>query len=296
MSRTHIAVLISGMLLTSPALAHPHIFVDATAQLFFDKEGRAVTLHNIWTFDEGYSSFAIQGLDADLDGKVTRNELQSLADENVAGLAEYGYYSSAGLGAKSVPFVNGRRAALDYVDNRVTLSFDVDFAIPVAMSNTLELDISDPQYYLAIQFASRDTIDLVGAPPGCGVELQRPEPMPDGVAAELSALPADITKLPARLQAALRGVQGAILINCGGPSSSPIAEASTAVAALDAFMDLAEAEQPILVSTGTVPVEDPVEANPWRIPVLAGAGLLVLSMAAIAIFRGRRQAAGPRWK
>jgi nickel/cobalt transporter (NicO) family protein len=264
---------------SAPALAHPHIFVDAEAQISFDGDGKAKSLHNVWTFDESYSAFAIQGLDADLDGKVTRAELQSLADENVSGLAEYGYYSSAGVGGQSVAFVNGRNAALDYADGRATLSFDVDFAVPVAVTETLELGISDPQYYVAIQFANRDTVGLLNAPDDCGVELERARPMPDDVAAQLYALPADVTTLPATLQSALRGVQGAILINCGATGATrTIAEATTAVDALDAFATAGEA--PIMLTPEPVQVaaDDPIEQ--WRLPLLlallaAGAGVAV---------------------
>ena len=71
-----------GAGLASPALAHPHIFVDARATITFDDAGQVVSVHTSWTVDEHYSSWAVQGLDTDLDGTVTTMEMQPLADKN----------------------------------------------------------------------------------------------------------------------------------------------------------------------------------------------------------------------
>src|SRR5204863_5758091 len=84
--------------LSSPALAHPHIFIDAKAKIVFDAEGRVTAIHNEWTFDEAYSSWSIQGLDTDNDGQMTGAEMQELAIENMDGLSEYEYYTFAGRG------------------------------------------------------------------------------------------------------------------------------------------------------------------------------------------------------
>ena len=37
---------------TGEALAHPHIFVDSTARIIFDGEGRFAAIENRWAFDE----------------------------------------------------------------------------------------------------------------------------------------------------------------------------------------------------------------------------------------------------
>ena len=58
-----------------PGAAHPHIFVEAKATITFDDAGQVLSVHHQWTFDEAYSAWAVQGLDADLDGQVTTEEL-----------------------------------------------------------------------------------------------------------------------------------------------------------------------------------------------------------------------------
>ena len=202
------------LMLATPAIAHPHIFIDATAKIYFDAEGRVSGVHNAWTFDEAYSSWSIQGLDTDNDGQVTRAEMQELANENMVGLSEYEYYTFAGEGPDNLKFVNGTNPTLDYTNNRTTLSFDVSLAQPYRIRQALEIAINDPEYYVAITFAGPQSVELVNAPQGCAVSLEAGHEMPDDVAEQLYALPPEVTELPPELETALRGVQGAIVVTC----------------------------------------------------------------------------------
>ena len=57
--------LVAALATTSLAEAHPHIFVDARSEIVFDPEGRISAVRQIWQFDEAFTAYAIQGLDAD---------------------------------------------------------------------------------------------------------------------------------------------------------------------------------------------------------------------------------------
>ena len=99
--RTISAAALGGFLLLAaalPAAAHPHVFVDAKAEIVFDREGRMTAVRHIWQFDEAFTSFAIQGLDADNDGKLSDDELQPLAKVNVDSLKEYGFFTYLTVG------------------------------------------------------------------------------------------------------------------------------------------------------------------------------------------------------
>jgi nickel/cobalt exporter len=234
-----LALLAGG--LASPAFAHPHIFIDARVAIRFDDAGRLISVRNSWTFDEAYSAWSIQGLDTNLDGVVSGEELQPLADDNMDGLAEYKYYTFAGEGAESLAFTRGSDASIDYAGQRSTLEFDVALDRPYAIRQQLELAINDPEYYVAITFAGPEAVRLVNAPANCSARLEPPQEMPDDIANWLYALPADVTTLPPELEEALRGVQGAILIDCPGGSATGVQVAEAAPeTALDAATQLAE--------------------------------------------------------
>jgi ABC-type uncharacterized transport system substrate-binding protein len=70
-------VVVAALLAAGPALAHPHVFVDAKAELVFSAPGTITAVRNIWQFDRAFSEYAIQGLDADDDGKLSDAELKS---------------------------------------------------------------------------------------------------------------------------------------------------------------------------------------------------------------------------
>ncbi len=245
-----------------PSFAHPHIFIDARATISFNDAGQVVAVHNSWTFDEGYSAWAVQGLDTNLDGVVSPEELQPLADDNMAGLSEYSYYTFAGEGAQNLAFAYGSNPAMRYEGGRQTLEFDVAVEQPYLIKDALEIAINDPEYYVAISFANADAVTLVNAPANCSVVLQDPEPIPPALEDQLLALGPDITQLPDDLAQALRGVQGAIIVNCPGGSATgqPLAAAAPPVpepsTALEAVTEMGEARLSI-VTTGDLPLGGP---------------------------------------
>lgn len=116
---------------TQPVKAHPHLFVDAQVALTFDAQGRLASIHDTWTFDDVYSEWAVQGLDANHDGKLTREELQSLANDNLKGLADYHFYTSAGEGTDNLNFPRASNGTLDYIDRRLVLNFDIAPQVPL---------------------------------------------------------------------------------------------------------------------------------------------------------------------
>jgi ABC-type nickel/cobalt efflux system permease component RcnA/ABC-type uncharacterized transport system substrate-binding protein len=218
-----VLALLALLAFAAPALAHPHIFIDAHARIIFDANGAVSEIHNTWVFDEAYSAWAIQGLDTNNDGTVSVEEMQPLADDNLQGLSEYNFYTFAGEGAVDLKFKALPGATYTYDGKRVTLDFGLTPEQPYRIGKTLELSITDPEYYVAITFADPSTVTLENAPSGCAVRLDPPKDMDPALADTLYALPADVTKLPPDLEKAVRGLQGAILVDCpnGGVAAAP---------------------------------------------------------------------------
>ena len=249
--RRRIAALVGLIvaLLPLPALAHPHIFIDAKAAITFNDAGQVVAIHNTWVFDQAYSAWSIQGLDTNNDGKFSREELQPLADDNMNGLADYEYYTFAGEGKDpNLKFSHGSHPTLDYDGKQTTLNFDVALAQPYAIRKSLELSIDDPEYYVAITFHDPSDIQLINAPKNCAIQMEDAKDMPPELADALYALPPDVTKLPPELEQAMRGMQGAILINCPGGSltgkPAGVAAAAPAVDGAEAPSTALDAARP----------------------------------------------------
>lgn len=214
--------------LVQPAQAHPHIFIDAKVDVVFDDAGRIAALRHEWTFDTAFSVWMVQGLDTNGDGTVSPEEMQGLADENMTGLADYGFYTFAGDG---VHFTAAGDQKMRYEDNRVTLDYSIDAVEPVAPGPRFELGIYDAEYYVAIAVADVSSVRLVNAPDSCGTELVPPQPMDRATEERLYALGPEVLELPPDLAAAMRGTQGMIVISCGAaPAPTTALEATQHVA------------------------------------------------------------------
>jgi nickel/cobalt exporter len=239
MRPTTSAIALTAALLASPALAHPHIFIDAKATVVFNDAGQVVAIRNAWTFDEAFSVWQTQGLDTNGDGITSTEEMQELADDNMVGLAEYGFYTFVGEGTETLQLKAQGEPRFDFADDRSTLSFSVAPDEPYSIRDGLELAINDPEYYVAITFAGPSDVTLENAPAGCAFHLDPPQTMSDDLAERLYALPPDITTLPPDLAAALRGVQGKIVVTCPAAAAADVAAAPAT--ALDATAAVAEA-------------------------------------------------------
>ena len=210
--------------LAQPALAHPHILIDARTTIRFDDAGRVAALHHSWTFDTAFSVWMVQGLDTNGDGEVSPDEMQELADENTTSLADFGFYTYAG---DAMQFDAVGDQGMVYRDNRVTLDFSLAAKNPQAPGERFELGVYDPEYYVAITVNSPADVTLENAPEGCSVVLEPPVPMSAEVEQRLFALGPEVLELPPDLAAAMRGTQGLVVVSCG--ATVPAATAMDAV-------------------------------------------------------------------
>jgi nickel/cobalt exporter len=212
--------------LTHGAIAHPHIFIDAKVDVGFDAAGRIATLAHSWTFDSAFSVWMVQGLDTDGDGVITSQELQELADENIVGLAEFGFYTVAGEGMEWTPAGD---QTMHYEGNRVTLDYTLAAVRPQVPGESFALGVYDAEYYVAITTASDADVTLSTAPASCAARIEPPKPMPREIEERIYALGPEVLELPPDLAAAMRGTQGVTIVSCaGGAAVAPQTAADAA--------------------------------------------------------------------
>ena len=62
---------LSCLVATAPrADAHPHVWVTMTEELFYAPDGSVTGVRHAWTFDDMFSAFATQGIEAKTKGAV----------------------------------------------------------------------------------------------------------------------------------------------------------------------------------------------------------------------------------
>lgn len=166
-------------------LAHPHVWVTMKEELTYSGEGALTGVRHIWTFDEMFSSYAVQGISARKKGQFTRQELSALAQTNIESLKEYRYFTSARFDGKKQNAIFGDPVdywlAYDPAKTELTLHFTLPLKTPMRVERLI-LEIYDPEFFVDFGLADERAISLIGAPPQCIVTAQKPQ--------DLSFLPA----------------------------------------------------------------------------------------------------------
>jgi polyphosphate kinase len=157
-----------------PALAHPHIFVDASFEVTFDAEGRATGLRTLWTYDDLISLQLLtdRGMDEDFDGILTADELATLSGFDMAWEPGFAGDTYALSGAAALALSPPSDWTVCYADARLTSTHYRSFDAPVDVSvQPLVIQSYDPGYYTAYSVIDATIADRQD----CTVEIMAPD-------------------------------------------------------------------------------------------------------------------------
>src|SRR5262249_14006901 len=154
-----------------------HVWVTMVTELVYAPDGALTAVRHAWTFDDMFSAFATQGIEAKTKGEFTRAELAPLAQVNVDSLKEYNYFTRAKLDGKlhQGAFVDPVDYWLDYDPKAtaLTLHFTLPIKAPL-QAKRLTLEIYDPEFFVDFAFAEQTAVKLTGAPAGCTMATEKP--------------------------------------------------------------------------------------------------------------------------
>ena len=171
-------MLAAGLLvaLTAAATAHPHVWITVETTALYDK-GTFTGLRHKWTFDEFYTSMAIEGLDKNNDGIYDREELAELAKVNIDGLKEFAYFTYPVLGGQDVKLAEVKDYWAEHKDGALSLHLTVPFSQPIPeKSKGFAWVVQDPAFYIAFLPAKTDPVKLgEGTPKSCKVHIGNPK-------------------------------------------------------------------------------------------------------------------------
>lgn len=183
------------------ALSHPHVWVDAEADILFDDLGAITAIRQAWRFDEAFSAYLMLGLDLDGDGRYSREETADLAELNVTSLSDFHYFTSIAGAATtdrlgdlfSEEFQGPQDYYLEYDGTYATLHFTLPLSSPVRATehDLVIVDIYDPEFFVAFSLIENDPVEMVGGPAGCALTVDEPPELDDSYADILSLIPAE---------------------------------------------------------------------------------------------------------
>lgn len=199
------------------ATAHPHMFIDTGLEVDFNDQGLATGLRITWTYDDLSSMqlLADLGLDMDMDGALTDDELKQLDgfdmhwDEGIAG------DTYAQVGGKALHMSGPKDWTIAYKDTRITSTHYRSFDAPVAVGpDLLTVQVYDETMYTAYalvfdtRFAGRSDCTAALVMPDLDAAQAK-------LAAAIAALPTDVEVEYPALGADF--AQG-ITVTCAAPS------------------------------------------------------------------------------
>jgi ABC-type uncharacterized transport system substrate-binding protein len=165
---------------TTPARAHPHVWITVKSQIAFTPDGKVSAVIHDWVFDEMYSSFATQGL-APAGQLVKKEQFAPLAKENAGSLADIGYFTTLKIAGASMDFGN----VTDYwmqerPDHLVEFHVTLPLKTPTPITKFLTLRVADPEYFIDFEYDDKEPVALVSAPSGCTATVAKPKPIDAG--------------------------------------------------------------------------------------------------------------------
>jgi ABC-type uncharacterized transport system substrate-binding protein len=177
----------------SAASAHPHVWVTVKSELVYAPDGSVTGVRHAWTFDDMFSVFATQGIEAKKKGEFTREELAPLAEVNVTSLKEYDFFTQAIANGKKIEFNEppaGYYLDFNPKDTVLTLHFTLPLKTPLKTKD-LTIEIFDREFFVDFSFAEKDPAKLVGAPAQCKLTVGKPQEMNAAMSQQLSQLGPD---------------------------------------------------------------------------------------------------------
>lgn len=169
------------MLGAAPMLiAHPHNWIALNSVFVLDDDSRLVSLTQRWEFDVYYSMMTM----ADVLNEYPSEEigLPATASDMVRNLKAYDYFSSLTLDGEKVSLSapgsfalrNKQKEGQLVLELEMTFEFEPGLAVE---SKALALQIYDPTYFIAMNHASVENIQIEGGDAvECAVKLEFPEP------------------------------------------------------------------------------------------------------------------------
>ena len=130
-------VSLSLLVLTaSPALAHPHVWIDTGIEVILNDRNEATGVRISWTYDDLYSLYVVgdMGLDPDWDGKLTQEEAAKLSGFDMKWDPGFPGDTYALLGEQALELSRPSDWTASYDGAKITSTHLRTFAAPVPVA------------------------------------------------------------------------------------------------------------------------------------------------------------------
>ncbi|WPL17064.1 ABC-type uncharacterized transport system, periplasmic component [Thiorhodovibrio winogradskyi] len=101
-AKTFFSGVILVVLLSLPALAHPHAWIDLRVRVMANAAGEVTGLYQEWLFDPYYSQIVLEDVGSEAKAATKDAWLAAIATKILKNLADYHYFTSVEQGDEPV--------------------------------------------------------------------------------------------------------------------------------------------------------------------------------------------------
>ena len=217
MIRTPAWTLFLALIAALPAMAHPHVFVDAGHVVVFDDQGRLVAVRSIWSYDELFTLLMVEDgkYDSDGDGSISPSELKAMQMWDANWPPDYGGDLEVEVGGHLVSLEPPTDWAADWREGRAFSMHTRMLGEPAEASGGIILRPFDPNFYVAYE---APMLPVIIGRDDCRAEIVLPDDdaVSAEVAAQVASLPPDRTPEDLGLESIGRLYASEIHVKCGG--------------------------------------------------------------------------------
>jgi ABC-type uncharacterized transport system substrate-binding protein len=137
---------------SGPALAHPHVWIDARVEVILNDRNEATGVRISWSYDDLYSLYVVgdMGLDPDWDGTLTPEEEAKLSGFDMEWIPGFAGDTYVLLGEAALALSGPKDWEASYAGGRITSTHLRTFDAPVPLGgDPLIVQVYDPGYYVA---------------------------------------------------------------------------------------------------------------------------------------------------
>lgn len=149
-----LALLLAFALLPGYLIAHPHVWIDAHAEIHFDGEKLNRIVHR-WVFDDMFTQSILLDFDGDRNRQIDAAESKAIERDAFSNLRHYGYFTHLVVGSRKIPVTSVERFRASLEDDRLVYRFEIPIDVHVrARWQRIHLGVWDDTYFVEVNYDS----------------------------------------------------------------------------------------------------------------------------------------------
>ncbi|MET1027652.1 MAG: DUF1007 family protein [Dongiaceae bacterium] len=160
------SAFVIGLLMASPAWAHPHVFIDNTVTFVFSG-GKITAFRETWVFDDVFSNELLQQFDTDHDGKFNAAESKQVGATVLPNVKQFHYFTYVWTDKKElapIPPTDFKAMA-----EKGIVTFDFLVALPKPLdpkTQSLAVEVYDHEFFVEVDLHKTTPVRFTGLQDG----------------------------------------------------------------------------------------------------------------------------------